>query len=84
MRIILGLVLVAVGVIMTIKSEWLYQNFGSIAFFEEKMHMYGGSRFGYKMVGILAAFIGILIFTNLHSNLILAVLRLFPGIGGQP
>ena len=69
MRILLGLGILIVGVIITLKSEWIYQNFGTIAWFEAKFHSAGGGRFGYKIIGILAAFVGIMILTNLDTSL---------------
>lgn len=80
MRILLGLVVIASGILVTLKSEWIYQNFGTIPFFEAKFHSAGGGRFGYKLIGILATFIGILIFTNLHTIILTKFANLFiPG-----
>ena len=80
MRILLGLGILIVGVLITLKSEWLFQNFGTIAWFEAKFHSSGGGRFGYKIIGILTAFIGIMILTGLHRGIIGALISLFPGI----
>ncbi len=50
MRIILGLIGVAVGFLIVWKSEWLLQNFGRVDWAEEKLS--GGSRLFYKLVGL--------------------------------
>lgn len=65
MNFILGAMITAVGVLIVLKTEWLLNNFGRIGWFEEKLGSEGGSRLGYKLVGCLTIFIGILIFTNM-------------------
>lgn len=77
MRILLGLFVIAAGTLITLKSEWLFQNFGSISFFDKYFHASGGGRFGYKIIGVLATIIGILILTNIHRNLLMWVAGLF-------
>jgi hypothetical protein len=77
MRILLSLFLLAAGTAMTIKSEWLYQNFGTIAFFEKYLHSSGGGRLGYKVMGMLAVLVGILVLTNIHEAILLAIAGLF-------
>ena len=68
LRIILGLVIVAVGFVFVWKTEWFQQNVGSIAWAEDKMGTMGGSRLMYKLIGILVIVIGILIATNLYRT----------------
>jgi len=63
-QIILGILILAAGVGMVVKTEWLINNFGRIAWFEEKLGADGGSRLGYKLIGLLAAFIGIIVMTG--------------------
>jgi hypothetical protein len=65
MSIIIGAVVMVSGVIMTLKSEWIYQNFGSISFMDKYFGTEGGGRLGYKLLGILVAFIGMLMFTGM-------------------
>jgi len=64
-RIILGLVLTAVGILFVLKGEWFYENFGAIPSAEKYLGG-GGSRLFYKLLGVLLALIGFLIMTNLH------------------
>ena len=65
MNIIFGLMMIAVGFVVVLKSEWLLSNFGRIAFFEDKLGTEGGSRLGYKLVGIVILFFGVLTLTGM-------------------
>jgi len=64
MSIILGILLTVGGAAMIINTEWLLNNFGRIAWFEEKLGTEGGSRLGYKLIGIIALFLGIILMTG--------------------
>jgi len=64
----IGLILIALGVMMVIKTEWLLNNFGRIAWFEEHLGVEGGSRLGYKIVGLLLIFFGLLAMTGLSGG----------------
>ena len=65
MNIIFGLIGIAIGILFVIKSEALLNTFGRINFFETKLRLEGGSRLGYKLIGIVIIFIGALILTNM-------------------
>ncbi len=65
MNILTGFIIVAVGALIIFKSEWLLNNFGRMSFFEKHLGTEGGSRLGYKLIGIMAIFIGILIMTDM-------------------
>lgn len=60
MNIILGIIVLAVGAFMVIKTEWLIQNFGRVEWFDKNLGTDGGSRLGYKLIGMLIIFGGIL------------------------
>lgn len=64
MQIVLGILLTALGCVLIIKTEWFLSNFGRIAWFEEKLGTDGGSRLGYKLLGIIAIFLGIVMMTG--------------------
>jgi hypothetical protein len=66
--IILGLIILAIGVFLVIKTEWFMQNFGRIAWFEQVLGTEGGSRLGYKLLGLLAIFIGIIMISGNGVN----------------
>ena len=65
MNIVIGAIILAVGVLIVIKSEAMLNMFGRIAFFERYLGTEGGSRLGYKLVGLLTIFIGFLIMSNM-------------------
>jgi len=65
MNIIIGLIIIAVGFLIVVKSEAILNTFGRIGFFERHLGAEGGSRLGYKLVGFLIIFIGMLVMTDL-------------------
>ncbi|MFH1582884.1 MAG: hypothetical protein ABIB72_01015 [Candidatus Falkowbacteria bacterium] len=65
MHILIGVIIFAIGVFIVIKSEAMLNAFGRIEFFERQLGTEGGSRLGYKLIGMLAIFIGMLIMTNM-------------------
>ncbi len=65
MNIIIGLIIMAVGVFMVIRTESILRMFGQVAFFDKYLGTEGGTRLGYKLIGILAIFIGLLVLTNM-------------------
>ncbi|MFA5183923.1 MAG: hypothetical protein WC456_00170 [Patescibacteria group bacterium] len=64
MSIVIGILSIAAGAALVIKTEWFINNFGRIAWFEEKMGSDGGSRLGYKLIGVGLLFIGIITLTG--------------------
>jgi fatty acid desaturase len=67
-RIIIGLIIMAIGVFFVARSEKLLENFGRIAFFERYLGAEGGSRLGYKLLGIIIVFIGLITTLNLSHD----------------
>ncbi len=63
-HVILGIIITAGGVFMVMKTEWLINNFGRMAWFEDKLGSEGGTRLGYKLIGIVAIIIGIIVMTG--------------------
>lgn len=75
LRIIGGILIVGVGVIFVIRTEWFMQNIGRIQWAEEKL---GDSRLFYKLIGILIIFIGLMLATNLLGSILISTVgRLF-------
>lgn len=68
MNILVGIIILGIGAFMVIKSEIMLSAFGRIEFFERQLGSEGGSRLGYKLVGLAAIFIGALIMTNMISG----------------
>jgi len=64
MSIVIGILILAAGSFMVIKTEWFLQNFGRIGWFEAKLGAEGGSRLGYKLVGLIFIIIGIIVMTG--------------------
>jgi len=69
-NLIIGLLIMAVGVAPIIKTEYFLETFGRIEFFEIKMGTSGGSRLGYKLLGMATVFIGILVATGMIGGFI--------------
>jgi hypothetical protein len=63
-QIILGAIMIAAGAGAVIKTEWIINNFGRMAWFEEKLGSDGGSRLGYKLIGIVVLIIGVIVMTG--------------------
>ncbi len=68
-RIFWGLVAIFGGYIIIRYVEWLVNNIGRMEFFERKLGNMGGSRLGYKLLGILLIAIGFAMVTNLVDGL---------------
>lgn len=67
---IFGVILVGLGIAMAIKAEWFFQNFGSIPWAEEH---FGGSRFFYKVLGIVLIFFGFTMIFNIFGDIAMFV-----------
>ncbi len=74
MRIIGGLILIAIGTLIVMRSEDLFRNFGRIAWFEKNLGTEGGSRLGYKLIGLIVIFFGLLITTGTFDGFIKTIL----------
>lgn len=68
MQFIFGLIGLAIGIAIVIKSESILNNFGRIDFFEHYLGAEGGSRLGYKLFGVLVIFISILMVTGMING----------------
>lgn len=71
-RIIIGILMVALGTLLIFKAEWFYQNFGSIAWAENNLGTSGGSRLMYKLIGLVFIFVGMMVATNLFTSFLMA------------
>ena len=68
MMFLLGVVLLVVGALIVIKSETMLEAFGRVDFFERNLSTSGGSRLGYKLLGIGVAIIGMMAISGLLSG----------------
>jgi hypothetical protein len=81
-RIILGLIVAVVGAIVTIKSEWIFKNFGPIPSAEKYLGTEGGSRLAYQLIGIAISIVGFLIMSGLIGAVLTSLSKiLVPGSG---
>ncbi|MDD4901609.1 MAG: hypothetical protein PHE24_00530 [Patescibacteria group bacterium] len=74
MNILLGIIMAVVGALITIKSEAMLNMFGRVAFFEKYLGTEGGTRLGYKLLGILVFLIGVMVMTNVFGEFMLWLL----------
>lgn len=72
-RIILGLLIMAVGFHMVWKAEVYLSYFGRIPFAEEHLGLEGGTRLFYKLLGVALCFLGMFVATNLIQGIIIGV-----------
>ncbi len=68
MNYLIGLLFVAAGVLLVLKTEWFLQNFGRITWADEHLGGNGGSRLMYKLIGIGFIFFGFLLLTNMFNG----------------
>ncbi len=74
MNIIIGIIGMIAGALIVIYSEKLFNAFGRIPFFEKYLGTEGGSRLGYKLVGLFVFFIFLLVLTNMIQGFLMWVL----------
>ncbi len=74
MRIIFGLVMFVGGALIVLKSEAILNMVGPIGWFERHLGVEGGSRLGYKLIGLFICFIGLLIMTNMIGGFVMWII----------
>jgi hypothetical protein len=74
-RIVGGSILIGIGLLFVMKTEWFMQNIGRIEWAEAKL---GDSRLFYKLLGIVIIFFGLMAITGLLGGFVMgSVGRLF-------
>ncbi len=85
MHFIYGLLTLAIGFVIVYKSEDLLRFFGPIGFFDRYLGTEGGSRLGYKIIGLLFIFAGFMLMTGLWGSfmrwLLSPLIRAGQGLG---
>lgn len=71
MQYFIGILIVVVGILMILKTEWFLENFGTIEWAEANLGTSGGSRLMYKLLGLVGIFIGFLLITNMFSGFLM-------------
>lgn len=74
MKYLIGLIVIAIGSFMVIKTEKMLEAFGRVDFAERKFFEYGGSRFFYKMLGLLVIFGAFIGFFGFWENILNATI----------
>jgi hypothetical protein len=69
-NLIVGLLVIGGGGLLVFKAETFLNNFGRLPFFENHLATSGGSRLGYKLIGIVLLIIGFMIATGLIGGFI--------------
>jgi len=78
MNIVIGILIIVVGCLLVIKSEWFVQNFGTSSWAEEHLGTSGGTRLMYKLFGIAAIVLAMMGMTGMLGEVIIGTLgRLF-------
>lgn len=63
-KYIVGLIIIAVAMVMILKTEWFLSIFGRIAWAEEKLGTEGGTRIFYKILGISGIIIAFMLMSG--------------------
>jgi len=71
MQFFLGLIVVGAGFYLVVKTNSMVSFFGRIAFFDKYLGTEGGTRLGYKLIGIFAIFIGALMMFGLIDGFLM-------------
>lgn len=74
MKYFFGLLGIALGVVLIIKTEWFIQNFGTNAWAEQHLGTSGGTRLMYKLIGLVIIFIAMMGMTGLLGGFIMATI----------
>lgn len=73
MKWLFGPLLIALGAVLVIKTEWFVENFGHSAWAEEKFGSSGGTRLMYKLWGIALIFVTMMWITGMLGPFILSL-----------
>ena len=72
-RIIIGIIGLAVGATMVIKSEWFLSAFGRVNWADIHLGAEGGTRIFYKLLGLVAIIVSLLIMTGMIEGVLMAI-----------
>ena len=74
---LVGILITFIGFVIVWKSEWLLSNLGHIEWAEEHLSHEGGSRLFYKLLGVLAVFMGLFVITGIWADILNAIAGIF-------
>lgn len=53
MKYLIGFLVIGIGTLLVMKTEWLVNNFGRIEWAEQHLGIEGGTRIFYKLLGVV-------------------------------
>ena len=74
MHFIYGLIGMVIGGAMVIYADALLNTFGRMDFFDRFLGTFGGTRLGYKLIGLIVFFLSLIMFIGLFDNFMYWVL----------
>ncbi|HLD31284.1 MAG TPA: hypothetical protein VJB37_00065 [Patescibacteria group bacterium] len=78
MKYVFSLLVIFLGVMMVVKTEWFIQNFGTSAWAEQHLGTSGGTRLMYKLLGLVFIFFAMLVVTGMMEGFLMSTIgRLF-------
>ena len=80
-KVIIGILIIFGGFMMASKSEWLLRSFGRVDWAENRFPFEGGTRFFYKILGIIVIFLGLFVITGIWTDILTGIFKLFGGGG---
>ena len=70
MKYLLSIFFIALGLFVSIKSEWMLKFFGYSEWAETKFRIWGGSRMFYKLIGIAIVFGTVMFITDWAQDIL--------------
>ncbi|MFA6272285.1 MAG: hypothetical protein WC693_04240 [Patescibacteria group bacterium] len=77
-KFIFGIIGIAMGSLLVIKTEWFLRFFGRIEWAEAHLGLDGGSSLFYKLLGILSIIISFMLMTGILENIFQSLFSLSP------
>jgi len=74
MRFVLGILGIAFGILMTLKSNWFLNIIGRIASVEKYLGTFGGSRLFYQILGVLIVALSTLYMVGVLGGILEAII----------
>ncbi len=74
MKFIVGILGIAFGILMSLKSEWFLYNVGRISAIEKYLGTFGGSRLFYQLLGVLIIAISTLYMLGVWGSIVEAII----------
>jgi len=71
---IFGAILIVLGFLLVLQTEWFLENLGRIEWAEAKFGSEGGTRFFYKVLGLIFIFLGLTMVFGLFGDIVLWIL----------